>query len=167
MVPWNSASGGFAYKWQSKLVGIVAIKTEKTQIHFSSDVLVAVAPLDLKVPIIHDGDVNETGIKAVGLDWQDNNLARASCFFVHLFPVTARLRRENAWFHVLWETWTQERDCSFSKLRYSLRSHCTGRFSTGWKNLTGLFVHTEPFNTFALFTRNCRIVILPRKVSNR
>ena len=51
MVPWNSASGGFAYNLQSKWVGIIAIKTEKTQIHFLSDVLVAVAPLDLKVPI--------------------------------------------------------------------------------------------------------------------
>ena len=50
MVPWNSASGGFAYNWQSKWVGIIAIKTEKTQIHFLSDILVAVAPLDLKVP---------------------------------------------------------------------------------------------------------------------
>ena len=46
MVPWNSTSGGFAYIWQSKWVGIIAIKTEKTQIHFLSDVLVAVAPLD-------------------------------------------------------------------------------------------------------------------------
>ena len=51
MVPWNSASGGFAYNWQSKWVGIIAIKTERTQIHFLSDVLVAVASLDLKVPI--------------------------------------------------------------------------------------------------------------------
>ena len=34
----------------TKWVGIIAIKTEKTQIHFLSDVLVAVAPLDLKVP---------------------------------------------------------------------------------------------------------------------
>ena len=31
-------------------VGIIAIKTERTQIHFLSDVLVAVASLDLKVP---------------------------------------------------------------------------------------------------------------------
>ena len=30
---------------------MIAIKTEKTQIHFLSDVLLAVAPLDLKVPI--------------------------------------------------------------------------------------------------------------------
>ena len=50
MVPWNSASGGFAYNWQSKWVGIIAIKTERTQIHFLSDVLVAVASLNLKVP---------------------------------------------------------------------------------------------------------------------
>ena len=47
---YASALGGFAYNWQSKWVGIIAIKTEKTQIHFLSDVLVAVAPLDLKVP---------------------------------------------------------------------------------------------------------------------
>ena len=52
MVPWNSASGGFAYNWQSKWVGIIAIKTGKTQIHFLSDVLVTVVPLDLKVPIV-------------------------------------------------------------------------------------------------------------------
>ena len=51
MVPWNSASGGFAYIWQSKKGGIIAIKTEGTQIHFLSDVLATVASLDLKVPI--------------------------------------------------------------------------------------------------------------------
>ena len=51
MVTWHSASGGFAYIWQSKWVGIIAVKTERTQIHFLSDVLVAVASLDLKVPI--------------------------------------------------------------------------------------------------------------------
>ena len=43
--------GGFAYNWQRKWVGIIAIKTERTQNHFLSDVLVAVASLDLKVPI--------------------------------------------------------------------------------------------------------------------
>ena len=52
MLPWNSTPGGFAYNWQSKWVGIIAIKTERTQIHFLSDVLVAVASLDLKVPIL-------------------------------------------------------------------------------------------------------------------
>ena len=48
MVPWNSASGEFAYNWQSKWLGIIAIKTGRKQIHVLSDVLVAVAPLDLK-----------------------------------------------------------------------------------------------------------------------
>ena len=51
MVPRNSSPGGFAYIGQSKSVGIIAIKTERTQIHFLSEVLVAVASLDLTVPI--------------------------------------------------------------------------------------------------------------------
>ena len=50
MVPWNSASGGFAYIWQRKWVGIIAIKTERTQIYFLNDILVAVASFDFKVP---------------------------------------------------------------------------------------------------------------------
>ena len=29
-----------------------------------------------------DGDVNEDGQKAIGLDWQNNTFARASRFFV-------------------------------------------------------------------------------------
>ena len=33
--------GGFAYNWQSKWVGVIAIRTETTQIVFLSDVLVA------------------------------------------------------------------------------------------------------------------------------
>ena len=49
-----------------------------------------------------DGDVNENGQKAIGLDWQNNNFARASHLSVHFFAVTARLRREITWFHVLW-----------------------------------------------------------------
>ena len=43
-----------------------------------------------------DGDANENGKKAMGLDWQNNNSARTSCFFVRFFAVTARPRRENA-----------------------------------------------------------------------
>ena len=42
-----------------------------------------------------DGDVNENVKKAVGLDWQ-YIFARASRFFVHVFAVTARLRRDSA-----------------------------------------------------------------------
>ena len=29
------------------------------------------------------GDVNKNGNKAIGLDWQNNNIARASRFIVH------------------------------------------------------------------------------------
>ena len=43
-----------------------------------------------------DGDVNENGMKAMGLDEQNNNFARASRVFVHFFAVTARPRREKA-----------------------------------------------------------------------
>ena len=49
--PQGNNFRGFAYICQSKWVGIIAIKTERTQIHFLSDVLVAVASLDLKVPL--------------------------------------------------------------------------------------------------------------------
>ena len=50
MVSKNSILGGFAYIWQNKWLGIIPIKTERTQIHFLSVVLVAVASLNLKVP---------------------------------------------------------------------------------------------------------------------
>ena len=43
---------------------------------------------------IDDGAVN--GNNAIGLDWQNNNFARASRFFVHFFAVVARLQRESA-----------------------------------------------------------------------
>ena len=42
-----------------------------------------------------DGDVNENGKKIKGLDWQNNNSASVSRFFVHFFAVTARPQREN------------------------------------------------------------------------
>ena len=37
-----------------------------------------------------DGDGNKNGKKAIGSDWQNNNFARASRFFVDFFAVTAR-----------------------------------------------------------------------------
>ena len=63
MDPWNSASGGFAYIWQSKWVGIIAINNEGTQIHFLSDALVVVASLDLKAP-------NFTFMEVVNKQWK-------------------------------------------------------------------------------------------------
>ena len=41
-----------------------------------------------------DGNGNEDGKKEIGLDWQNNSLARASRFLVHFFAVVVRLRRE-------------------------------------------------------------------------
>ena len=58
MVPRNSISGGFAYIWHSKWLGIIAIKTGSTQINFLSDVVVAGASLDLKVPIINFNELS-------------------------------------------------------------------------------------------------------------
>ena len=54
MVRRKSTLGGFAYIWQSKWVGIIAIKTVSTQIHrlHVSDVLTTVASSDLKVSIL-------------------------------------------------------------------------------------------------------------------
>ena len=43
-----------------------------------------------------DGDRNEDGKKAIGLDWQNNNFARASRFFTHFFVVAAWLQSESA-----------------------------------------------------------------------
>ena len=42
------------------------------------------------------GDGNENVKKAIGLDKQNNNSARASRFFVHFSAVVARLQRETA-----------------------------------------------------------------------
>ena len=53
-------------------------------------------PAKLSIGSNDDGDVNENANKVIGLDWQNNNFARASRFFVHVLAVTARLRRENA-----------------------------------------------------------------------
>ena len=54
MVLRNLTPGGFAYIWQSKWVGIIAIKTERTQIHFWSDVFAAFVSSYRKVPICGD-----------------------------------------------------------------------------------------------------------------
>ena len=43
-----------------------------------------------------DGDGNEEGKKAIGLDWLNNNCARASRFFVYFFAVVAQLQGESA-----------------------------------------------------------------------
>ena len=54
-----------------------------------------------------DGDGNENGKKAIDLYEQKNNFARG------------RLRRENASFHVLWRTKTQDNDFLFLFLNFN------------------------------------------------
>ena len=49
----------------------------------------------------------QTKTKTVGFDWQNNNFARESRFFVHFFAVPAQVKRENTYFHVLSRTGTQ------------------------------------------------------------
>jgi len=52
-----------------------------------------------------DGDDNENGNKPIGLDWQNNNLARGSHFLVHSFAdYDAKMLIK---FHVLSRTGTQ------------------------------------------------------------
>ena len=43
----------------------------------------------------NDGDGNENGKKAIGLDKQNNNFACASRFFVHLLAVIATTAHKN------------------------------------------------------------------------
>ena len=65
-----------------------------------------------------DGDGNENGKKPVGLDWQNNNFARASRSFEHFFAVVARLQLENAQFDVLSRTGKQNNNCLFLFLSF-------------------------------------------------
>ena len=57
---------------------------------FLHNLLIADGDLSLS-----NDDVNENDKKAIGLDGQNNNSARASRFFVYFLAVSARLRREN------------------------------------------------------------------------
>ena len=63
-------------------------------------------------PLWDEGDDNENGKKSIGLDWQNNNFARAVTLFVHFLAVVARLQRASAKFHVL-STRTGAQDNNF------------------------------------------------------
>ena len=65
-----------------------------------------------------DGNGNDNGKKAIGLNWQNNNFARVSHFFVHFLAVVARLRRKSAYFHVLLRTCIQDNDFLFLFLNF-------------------------------------------------
>ena len=67
---------------------------------------------------------------------QKNNFARASRFFVHFPAVTARLRRENAQFHVVQRKYTSDDEISslFLHLAMVLRNSTLGWFAYIWKS---------------------------------
>ena len=52
------------------------------------------APVNVN-PAGDSGDSDENGKKVIGLDWQNNNSARVSRFFLHFFSLVARLRQLN------------------------------------------------------------------------
>ena len=49
----------------------------------------------LSLGSLSDDDGNKNGKKAMGIDRQDNNFARASRFLVHFLAVAARVQRES------------------------------------------------------------------------
>ena len=70
---------------------------------------------------INWGSLNyDGGKKAIALNWQNNNFARASRFFIHCLAVVAllQLRRDNAWFTVLSRKGTQDNNFLFLFLNF-------------------------------------------------
>ena len=72
----------------------------------------ALLPVGLGTLRSDDGDGGEERQKSNRFSNQNNTFARASRFFVHFFAVTARLRRENAQFHVVQRTYTSDDEIS-------------------------------------------------------
>ena len=70
------------YSFISKILyGIICHqKTEYETLFFLTYALFRILSND-------DGDGNENGKKAFGLDWQNNNFERASLNFVHFFAI--------------------------------------------------------------------------------
>ena len=75
-------------------------------------------PLDTRELRNDDGDVNENGKNAIGLDKPNNNFARASRFFVHCSAFVARLQRETVEFQVLSRTETKGNNFLFLFLNF-------------------------------------------------
>ena len=68
----------------------------KLYLGFSDEIKVATIATNIIRSLGNDdGDGNKNGKKAIGLDWQNNNFARASLFFENFFVVAVRLQRES------------------------------------------------------------------------
>ena len=64
--------------------------------HFSVRRVDLIYSLNIGDLINDDGDGNDNGKKAIGLELLNNNFARVAHFFVHFFPVTGLIRRKTA-----------------------------------------------------------------------
>ena len=132
-VAWNSASGGLAYNWQSKWEGIIAMKTERTQIHFLSDFLVAVASLDLKV-------LNEKNKTIVSLCTAAPPLKKIGKERLW-FTVNNRVQRPRDYFRNVWKMiwlvishtslhhWNSEIWLAFICAGFAIGAFCTESFT--------------------------------------
>ena len=82
---------------------------------------------------------NDDGIenskRAIGLDWQTNNFAGASRFFIHFFAVAARLPRESAYNSTFCRGSERRQRLYFSflELWYSLLEFNSRKFANIWR----------------------------------
>ena len=65
---------------------MIAIKTERTQIHFLSDVLVAVASLDLKVPILAGKRDSRVSRRHSTTGWREQVIKCKTRFLFTILP---------------------------------------------------------------------------------
>ena len=87
MVPRNSTPGGFAHIWQSKWVGIIAIKTEKREIQLFFNGLNAWLSLSLQGSEIYEDFKRELGLDRGYFD-------RIYGTFPYWFPSISIIRQE-------------------------------------------------------------------------
>ena len=73
---------------------------------------------DCRIGSLRNDDDNENGKKAISLDKQNNNFARATRFFVHFFVIVVSLQSETAYFPFLSRTGTKDNNFLFLFLTF-------------------------------------------------
>ena len=112
--------GRFLHIWQSKWVRIFAIKTERTQIHFWSDVFAAVSSSDRKVP-------SESEEHAVSIFLKSNCLPLLSLFCSDCIHLLYDSKRQTAPASIL-----NDRTRSFLTNLFIVKGLNPGVTSKGW-----------------------------------
>ena len=80
------------WRQRSFLKGVTQVQSYCFALSRGCDVTAVWFILSIRSLSDDNGDVNENGKTAIGLDWQNNNNARASRLFVRFFTATAWLR---------------------------------------------------------------------------